>query len=241
MKTVLIGEGSGEFARRLKRFLKQSCRVRVVPDGDGLREALEETRADLLVLDLHLPGLDPVGFLRDRRLDGTLPPVLALTRFMSGYLAQALGQCGITYLIVRPCLPETVAERARELLAEAAEDPVRTGVRRLLERLSVPLDLNGGKYLLSAIPRVMEQGKLYLTKELYPAVGKEFGAEWTLVERCIRHAISLGWNAGDRALWLRHFPGGKPKNGEFISTMAEMARGTFEFPDDTWKKRENCG
>lgn len=43
------------------------------------------------------------------------------------------------------------------------------------------------------------------TKELYPAVGKEFDANAMATERAIRHAIGVAWMRGDLATIERLF------------------------------------
>ena len=223
LKTLVIGMGRGAFVRKLQRELKAVCRVVIVEDGKGLRDLTEE--ADALILDLHLPGLDPVGFLRER---DALTPVLAMADFVSPYLADALGQLGISYLMVRPCQPESVAQRVRELMQPVVGPEAR--LRALLGRFSVPLDYLGGQCLLLAIPMLEADPGQCLTVSLYPAVGKCLRMDWHLVERDIRYAIAKGWEGGKRDLWLRHFPRGKPRNGEFLARMAELDRGIAPEP-----------
>jgi len=224
MKTVVIAMERGSFAREVKRELRGLCRVLTVDTGGALERILEAERPQGLILDLHLPGLDPVGFLRawGRKLR-----VLAVCRFLSGYLMEALGGLGLSYLLVRPCLPQTVAARTGEMLLGTEPE---TGLRELLLRLSIPLDFLGGRCLLRAIPRMEGDPTQSLTGSLYPAVGEELGLDWHLVERDIRYAVARGWERGNRELWLRHFPGGKPKNGEFIARMAELDRGLAPEP-----------
>ena len=235
MQTVVIAMERGSFARAVKRELKGLCRVLTADTGGALKRVLEVERPQGLILDLHLPGLDPVGFLRDR---GRELRVLGVCRFLSGYLAEALGSLGISYLLVRPCQPRTVAARTREMLMGAGTE---TRLRELLRRFSVPVEYLGGRCLLRAIPRTEANPTQSLTGCLYPAVGEELGLHWRLVERDIRYAVARGWETGNRALWLRHFPGGKPKNGEFIARMAELDRGLAPEPAETGIKSGNRG
>ena len=234
MKTLLIGMERGPFVRGLKRELKAVCRVVIAEDGHHLQEMASE--ADVMILDLHLPGLDPVGFLRQR---DTLAPVLAVADFVSPYLAGVLGQLGISYLMVRPCQPESVAQRARELMQPAVGPEAR--LRALLGRFSVPLDFLGGQCLLLAIPMLEADPGQCLTVSLYPAVGKVLGMDWRLVERDIRYAVAKGWKRGNRELWLRHFPRGKPRNGEFLARMAELDRGFAPEPAEMGIKPVSWG
>lgn len=243
MKRVLIAEDSGELTRRLKALLKETFQVRAVRDEEGLRKAVEEFKPELLVLDMQLPKLDPVAFLKELSGQKQLQ-VLALTVYVSGYLTQALSDTPVSYLMVQPCQPEKVADRVRDLIEEA-RDAKQKKLREIMrDCLSIPLERHGGSYLLSAIPIAMASGRISLTKELYPSVGDEFGAHWRLVERSMRTAIEIGWNRGDPAQWRRWFPHGKPNNGLFIYTIAEFLRTCSpdrEFPDDSWEKESHCG
>ena len=225
MKTLIIGMERGPFAKELKRELRAVCRVMMAEDGQILRNMADREEADVLVLDLHLPGLDPVGFLREQAAGMR---VLAIADFVSSYLTDSLPRLGISYLMVRPCQPETVAQRARELLQPAVGPEAR--LRALLGRFSVPPGYLGSKCLLLAVPMLEADPGQCLTGSLYPAVGKVLGMDWHLVERDIRYAVAKGWEAGNRELWLRHFPRGKPRNGEFLARMAELDRGIAPAP-----------
>ena len=225
LKTVVIGMSRGSFAGGLKRELKSVCRVLAAEDGQTVQGLLETESPDVLVLDLHLPGLDPVGFLRER---DSRVRVLAVTDFVSSYLTEALPRLGISYLMVRPCQAETVARRVRELLEPAVGAEAR--LRALLSRFSVPPEYLGSKCLLLAVPMLEADPGQCLTGSLYPAVGKVLGLDWHLVERDIRYAVAKGWETGNRELWLRHFPRGKPRNGEFLARMAELDRGIAPEP-----------
>ena len=225
MKTLIIGMERGAFAKELKRELKPVCRVVIAENGQILRGIVDREGVDVLILDLHLPGLDPVGFLREQAAGMR---VLAMADFVSAYLTDTLPCLGISYLMVRPCQPETVAQRARELLQPVVGPEAR--LRALLGRFSVPLDYLGGQCLLLAIPLLEANPGQCLTVSLYPAVGKVLGKDWHLVERNIRYAVAKGWEGGNRELWLRHFPRGKPRNGEFLIHLAELDRGISPEP-----------
>ena len=218
MDTVLIADGSGTFRRRLKDILKKKVNVLTAGDAKTLAFMIASEQPQTLILDLQLPGLDPVEFLET--LDRSHLQVLGLSMFLSPYLSQALGHLGVSYLMVRPCEPQSVAQRSLALMEPAGED------RRLwlgLERFSIPMSLRGGQYLMKAVPIYQKRQGQYLVKELYPHIAGLYGIHWQQVERNIRHAIARGWETGNRELWDRHFPGGKPTNGEFIAFMAEFS------------------
>ena len=233
---MLIGMEPGAFVSGLKRELKAVCRVLTAEDGQTLQKRMDEESPDVLILDLHLPGLDPIGFLRGRDHQTR---VLAVTNFISPYLTEVLPWLGISYLMVRPCQCAAVAQRARELLQPTVGAEAR--LRALLGRFSIPMGFLGSQCLLRAIPLLKEDPCQCLTVSLYPAVGKALGMDWHLVERNIRYAVAKGWEEGNRELWLRHFPKGKPKNGEFMARMAELDRGIAPEPVKIGIESGICG
>lgn len=130
-------------------------------------------------------------------------------------------------------------ERARKEIRElmnctappASENPEQA-VRRILLELGVPENIKGHSCLVAAIciairnPDSLEA----ITKELYPAVAKEFQDTPSRVERAIRHAIENAWGRCDYDV-LRHYFGntvsptkGKPTNSEFIARISNMVR-----------------
>lgn len=89
-------------------------------------------------------------------------------------------------------------------------------------------DYNRGTKYLRAAVRLYEGQPL--TKEIYPAIAKQYGSTAARVERCIRHSIEKAWNRGDSGAQLRYFghsvdpSTGKPRAGEYIARMARMCR-----------------
>lgn len=82
-----------------------------------------------------------------------------------------------------------------------------------------------GTPMLRAAIKLWEPG-VSITKEIYPAVAKQFGTTPSRVERAMRHAIESAWERGDYHTIESVFGGsvsadkGKPTNGDFIARMA---------------------
>lgn len=69
-------------------------------------------RPDVLVLDLFLPGMDGLTFLRQRRDE--LPPVIVvLSMLTSQIVLDTLEQLGVTAVIRKPCTVEAVLSAMR--------------------------------------------------------------------------------------------------------------------------------
>ena len=95
--------------------------------------------------------------------------------------------------------------------------------------VGIPANINGYKYLRDAILHVVQDITLArgITKLLYPLVAKENNTSASRVEKAIRHAIDVSYNAGkirklNSLLGIEVFDTYyKPSNGEFIALIAD--------------------
>jgi CheY-like chemotaxis protein len=105
MKTVLIADDRAT-GRELVRAALEKAGFQMIEASDGL-EALKfarENRPDLIILDLHMPGLDGFGVIRELRRDALFAatPVVALTASaMQGDRDRAMS-AGFTGYITKP-------------------------------------------------------------------------------------------------------------------------------------------
>ena len=105
MKTVLVADDRAT-SRELVRTVLENTGYSVIEASDGL-EALRNARQskpDLIILDLHMPGLDGFGVIQELRRDKEFAatPVMALTASaMQGDRERALS-AGFTSYIAKP-------------------------------------------------------------------------------------------------------------------------------------------
>ena len=105
MKKVLIADDKAT-GRELVRTVLENSRYEVFEASDGV-EALAQAREilpDLIILDLHMPGLDGFGVIQELRRDEhfATTPVMALTASaMQGDRERALA-VGFTGYIAKP-------------------------------------------------------------------------------------------------------------------------------------------
>lgn len=82
MKRVLIADDKAT-SRELIRTVLESCGYEITEAGDGLEaiRCAREVEPDLIILDLHMPGIDGFGVLGELRRDGKFAstPIMALT------------------------------------------------------------------------------------------------------------------------------------------------------------------
>jgi CheY-like chemotaxis protein len=119
MKTVLIADDI-ETSRELIRTVLETSGYDVTEASNGI-EALRcarEIEPDLIILDLHMPGVDGFGVLaelrRDGKFDGT--PIMALTASaMQGDRERALS-AGFDSYVSKPIPLSVLREEVARLL-----------------------------------------------------------------------------------------------------------------------------
>jgi DNA-binding response OmpR family regulator len=80
MKKILVVEDDLAILRGLKDNLEfESYKVLTASDGESGDALLRETRPDLMILDIMLPGMTGTDLCRKARADGLSTPILILT------------------------------------------------------------------------------------------------------------------------------------------------------------------
>ena len=107
---------------------------------------------------------------------------------------------------------------------------MKTATANILRKCGIRPDLKGWEYAGCAIEMVMDNWNLThaITKELYPAVAKQFNTTRTRVERAIRHAVETGFDFMPIDTMHEIFGNtidpekGKTTNAVFIATLADI-------------------
>lgn len=74
---ILVVDDNREIRDLLTRLLtKEGLRVSTAPDGRAMRKVLGESRIDLIVLDLMLPGEDGLTLCRQLRAESAIPVIM---------------------------------------------------------------------------------------------------------------------------------------------------------------------
>ena len=227
---VLIADGMEDFRIALADSLKSKYQVHVSTDGREALQTLQADPPDLLIIDLMLPGYDGLGLLQQSAKRQPLPIVLATTRYLNDYILHTAQRLGVAYLMMKPCDVRAVAARAEDLLAQSASPKIRpdlnAGLASLLLSLGMPTKLRGYYCCRLAVPELVRDPDLSITKELYPEVGRMGGWTAAQVERAIRSAIQAAWTRRDDQVWRQYFSPGpdgtipRPTNAAFLTRLA---------------------
>ena len=230
---LLIADGSSDFRQALSELLKDTCQIRCCADGMEAYHLLEEFQPKVLVMDLVLPGMDGITLMQTPLFRQIHPLVLATTRFSSDYLLDSVEQFAVSYLMLKPCEIQAVADRVTDLLtrAEGASPPeqdLNVLAALHLRLLGINSKHNGYLYLQEAIPLCIHAPGISMTKELYPTVAQLCNSVPSHVERSIRSAIEKAYAMGRPDTWKQYFPCDangnviKPSNARFIRSLAEV-------------------
>lgn len=233
---ILLADSSEEFRLLLRRTLKETGEFQVVSetgDGEEAWALIQQTRPDVVVMDVILPGLDGISLLQ--RMPKTVKTII-LSAFCSQNMVQEVMQLGAWYFIPKPAHVESLLERIREAVVPEETTVVRPSleaeVTAIIHEVGIPAHIKGYQYVREAIILTVQDMEMInaVTKMLYPEVARRFHTTPSRVERAIRHAIEVAWDRGDLETLQSYFgytvnsAKGKPTNSEFIAMISDRIR-----------------
>lgn len=235
---VLLADANEGYCALMKSVVESTGEFDLIAHTGNGAEALElagRLRPDVVIMDAVLPGLD--GFDLVHELRGMVPGLVMATGFCSQSVLLRAIQTGIHLFLPKPFTDQLLLETLRRAGRPTEERPAPAGqaevmVSRALREVGMPAHIKGYPYTRRAILMVMEDSSLAhaLTKELYPALARQFDTTPACVERSIRSAVDQMWLRGDGETQRAFFGAaldpekGRPANGQFIAAMAEKLR-----------------
>jgi two-component system response regulator BaeR len=178
---VLIVEDEPKIAAALRDYLQDSGFATTWLDrGDGVEAWLAANTADLIVLDLMLPGVDGLELCRRLRGAGNNVPIVIVTARVEE-IDRLLGlELGADDYICKPFSPREVTARVKAILRRARIAPgsAAPGIqmdertqRAMLE--GRPLDLSVVEFQLLRI-LVSEPGRIFTRSQLMDAMYADY-------------------------------------------------------------------
>ena len=247
---ILLADANGDFGKLLGEQIAEDRGLELVgvaTDGQEALAMIRERQPDVLLLDLVLPKVDGLELLRRLPETGCHCHSIVLSGFFNNKVVADCALRGADYFMSKPCDPEALLERVRQL-AGGQEDTSLEGidcrpaarlsrqeadleavVTDIIHEIGVPAHIKGYQYLREAIILTIKDMDVInaVTKVLYPEVAKRFSTTPSRVERAIRHAIEVAWDRGDIEVLQKYFGytvsniKGKPTNSEFIAMIAD--------------------
>ena len=162
---LLVVDDDREIRALVGEYLKKNgYRVSLAADGRQMGTVLEESRIDLVVLDLMLPGKDGLSLCRDLRARSNVP-VLMLTAKSEPFDRVVGLEMGADDYLVKPFEPRELLARIRSVLRRTqalpthlAPQPTRryrfagwlldVGAHQLISPQAVVVTLSGAEFRL---------------------------------------------------------------------------------------------
>ena len=194
-----------------------------------------------------LEAYNPTGSIKDRvafyiinnaiktgKLKENMPKVIFISNLShSGFVSKAIKE-GASYFMVKPILPENLAERIENILEEKTvesrdEKQLDEKISNIFISIGIPAHIKGYQFLREAVKLAVEEPEIIgsITKKLYPTIAEKFETSSSKVERGMRHAIEVAWNRGkieniNTLFGLKIYSSNeKPTNGELIALIAD--------------------
>ena len=116
---ILVVEDDHEISRLVSRYLRSNdCHVSISNDGRNLDRLLEDSRVDLIVLDIMLPGEDGLSLCRRLRTHSQVPVIMLTAKGED--VDRILGlEMGADDYISKPFNPRELLARIRAVLRRA--------------------------------------------------------------------------------------------------------------------------
>ena len=231
MLRVLIADADEGCRTLLSARLEQEadlCLAGCAAGGGETLALLAETGADVLLLELLLPRGDGLYVLERLQSLPARPAVVVHTGFLSPVIAARCAALGAAAVLLKPSEPDsllahlrlagTVIVRPPSSPAPPAQGGDYARVTALLRQAGFSAHYHGYHYLRAAVLTALEVGPLFdVTKEIYPAVARQFGTTPAAVERAIR-TMAAGCRGAGAAGAARR------TNAALIACLAEELR-----------------
>ena len=119
---ILLVEDHLDTRQMYAEFLGMGFEVLTAPDGEQALEAVRLHSPDLLITDLSLPGIDGFELIAQVRQDPSLGgmPIICLSGYGGHIYEERAAAAGCDRILLKPCMPDKLAEVAAELIRNAA-------------------------------------------------------------------------------------------------------------------------
>jgi DNA-binding response OmpR family regulator len=191
-KTILVVDDEERLTSLVQAYLQQEG-FRVVTAANG-RQALDAARReppDLIILDIMMPEMDGIEFLRRHRAQHTTPVILLTARVEDEDKIVGL-ELGADDYVTKPFRPRELLARVRAVLRRGGASGPEPAVLRCADLV---LDRGRHEFLLDGRPIDVTPTEFEILAALMAAPGKVF-TRMELLER----AQGIGYEGYERTI-----------------------------------------
>lgn len=221
-------------------------------DGGEVYDLVNKFSPDVLLIDVfitNVDGLEVVERIRENEAFNNTK-IIFLSTVGSPRIISMAFNLGADYYIMKPCSPEILAKRIKQIAGLSKSEELDVGefrqvydnhyelssmendVTEIIREIGIPAHIKGYQYIREGIIMSINDMNMlnYITKLLYPSIAKKYKTTSSSVERAIRHAIEVAWGRGKIEVIEEMFGytvsagKGKPTNSEFIALIADKLR-----------------
>jgi DNA-binding response OmpR family regulator len=165
-------------------------------DGEAALDAIRATPADLVVLDLMMPGVDGLEVCRRLRANGDDVPVVMLTALGSEQDRVVGLELGADDYVTKPFSPRELVLRVDSILRRTATDPA-SDIPALLSDGDLVVDTARHEATLAGTPLALTSREFDLLRHLMAHPGEALSRDDLLRE-------VWGWTIGDQSTVTVH-------------------------------------
>ena len=132
MKTILIVDDEPAARYGLRRALESKYRIAEADSAEAAREAIPTEKPDLILLDVVLPGMDGLSFLKMIREQGSAVPVLMVSALDAAKTAVDALRLGAADYLVKGFELDELRQRVANLLKLVSLEQENDSLRRRL-------------------------------------------------------------------------------------------------------------
>ena len=134
MRKVLVVDDE-EIVRlsHMRTLAGQNCNVEAVRGGEQALQSMQAQPADVVLLDLRMPGMDGLATLKAIKEKWPATEVVIMTGYPSVYTAREAVRLGAFDYLAKPVGPDKVLEVANAAMAQKLRGPLQGEQGRKME------------------------------------------------------------------------------------------------------------
>lgn len=102
-KRILIAEDSSVIQNLTRKILsQQNYEIEAVKNGEEVLAAINASKFDLVLMDIHMPKMDGMECAKQIRQTNTDMPILAITGNANNYTMEDFNEAGINDYLPKP-------------------------------------------------------------------------------------------------------------------------------------------
>lgn len=251
---IIIGGHDEKWNVQITRILEGDTvhhTIEIEKKGTELLKHIKTSSPELVIVDMLMPEIDGIGIIEEvLESEKDVPDFLLVVPAAMKERMHCFQNLKKTWVIEKPVEESVLLGAVHSLMKSdkkkwssntfvnmhmingMMQEDLEILVTNVIHDVGIPAHIKGYRYLRYAILLAVQDMDILnsITKQLYPAIAKEFETTADRVERAIRHAIIVAWERGMPEQMQEYFGyalkqgSGKPTNSEFIAMIADKIR-----------------